>query len=83
VYLIEAGIDAVNSVAMHETFIDEYNTLTDEDKDELVEEHHLIKDRNKNFRRTNTKGRVEDITNTVRNIKRLVSSQAIVSSVSR
>jgi hypothetical protein len=81
VHSIEAGIDAVNSVAMHETFINEYNALTDEDKDELVEEYRLIKDRNKTFRRTNAKGRVEDITNTVRNIKRLVSSRAIVPSL--
>jgi hypothetical protein len=66
---------------MHKTFINEYNALTDEDKDKLVEEHRLIKDHNKSFRRTNAKGRVKDITNTVRNIKRLVSSRAIVPSL--
>jgi hypothetical protein len=68
---------------MHETFIDKYNALTNEDKDELVEEHCLIKDRNKSFCHTNAKGRVEDITNTVCNIKRLVSSRAIVPSLPR
>ena len=66
---------------MQEAHIDEYNALSDEQKEELVEEHRQIKDRNKTFRRPSAKGRIEDVTNTVRNVKRLVRSSVSLSSV--
>jgi hypothetical protein len=75
----EAGVEHGDSVALHESYIDEYNELSDEEKDELVEQHRQIKDCNKNFRHPSAKGRIEDVNNTVRNIKRLVSHSFLLS----
>jgi hypothetical protein len=68
----------LNSIALNEAFLDEYNVLSAEEKQELVEEHRQIKDRSKTFQRPTAKGRIEDVTHTVTNLKRMVCNSSMV-----
>ena len=53
-------------------FIDEYEALTEEEKDEIIEEHKKIKAVESAFRRPSAQGRAEDFANTCHNIRLLV-----------
>jgi hypothetical protein len=59
---------------MHDLFIEEYNSLSDLEKDELVEKHREIKNQHLKFRRPTTRGRISDVSNAILNMKKLVPS---------
>lgn len=55
-------------------FRDEYDALSEEDKEALVKEFKDEKEGSKKIKRATARGRLQDVLNTVRNIKQLVSS---------
>jgi hypothetical protein len=59
---------------MHKLFAEEYNALTDEQKEDLVEEHRELKSKHLKIRRPTTRGKVHDVSNAIHNIKKIVSS---------
>ncbi|KAJ7740451.1 hypothetical protein DFH07DRAFT_751617 [Mycena maculata] len=57
---------------LHTDYFDEYKTLTEEEKDTLVERFRDTKTREVKLRRDTPRGKIQDVVNIVRNIKLLV-----------
>jgi hypothetical protein len=53
-------------------FIQEYEALTEEERDELLEEHKKIKETENACRRPSAQGRAQDFANTCHSIQLLV-----------
>jgi hypothetical protein len=72
-YLLEdPDAPKLSAVKMHELFSEEYDALTDEEKEALVEEHREMKTKHLKIRRPTTRGKVQDVSNTIHNMKKLV-----------
>jgi hypothetical protein len=56
------------------TYQEEYNALDDESRDEIIREFKENIDTTKSIRRPSPRGRILDVSNTLRNIRQLVSS---------
>ncbi|KAJ7284760.1 hypothetical protein C8J57DRAFT_1052911 [Mycena rebaudengoi] len=59
---------------LHMDHIDEYNALTDEEKDTLVERFRDIRSRNFALRRDTPRAKIQDVANIVRNMKMLMAA---------
>jgi hypothetical protein len=64
----------LDAVEMHALFSQEYNELSDLEKEELVEKHRELKTDRLKFRRPTARGRVLDVSNAILNLKKIVSS---------
>jgi hypothetical protein len=71
----------LTAVQMHELYSDEYKSLSDVEKQQLVEEHRELKTQHLKFRRPTTRGRVIDVSNTILNMKKLVCNLLLVDSI--
>ncbi|KAJ7241549.1 hypothetical protein C8J57DRAFT_1526695 [Mycena rebaudengoi] len=69
----EQGL-AKNVPQLHMDHIDEYNALTDEEKDALVERFRDIRSRNFALRRDTPRAKIQDVANIVRNMKMLMAA---------
>jgi hypothetical protein len=79
--LISAGdpnAKHLTAVQLHQLYSDEYKSLSDLEKEQIVEEHRELKSQHLKFRRPTTRGRVVDIANTILNMKKLVSNFLLV-----
>ena len=56
------------------TYQEEYNALDNESRDEIIREFKENIDTTKTVRRPSPRGRILDVSNTLRNIRQLVSS---------
>ncbi|KAJ7142730.1 hypothetical protein C8R44DRAFT_866034 [Mycena epipterygia] len=59
---------------LHKNIIDDYHLLTDEAKEALIERHVVLQNRNTNLRRDTPHGKIQDVSNVVRNMKMLLTS---------
>jgi hypothetical protein len=57
---------------MHQLFSEEYDALTNEEKEALVEEHREMKNKHLKIQWPTTRGKVQDVSNTIHNMKILV-----------
>lgn len=62
------------------TYQDEYNALDDKERDKLIQEFKENVDTTKAIRRPSPRGRIQDVSNTLRNVRLLVSSTFSLSS---
>ncbi|KAJ6544873.1 hypothetical protein DFH09DRAFT_1321729 [Mycena vulgaris] len=59
---------------LHLDIINDYNLLTDQAKEDLIERHRDLQDRNFNLRRDTPRAKIQDVSNVVRNMKMLMTS---------
>ncbi|KAJ7433568.1 hypothetical protein FB451DRAFT_1419633, partial [Mycena latifolia] len=57
---------------LHEDYFEEYSQLTDEQKEELVERHKDVRTREVKLRRDTPRGKIQDVSNTARNMELLL-----------
>ncbi|KAJ6472628.1 hypothetical protein C8R45DRAFT_786362, partial [Mycena sanguinolenta] len=69
--LREAG-ESKNGAELHEDYFAEYQALSTQEKEALVEEFEKTRTRNFQLRRDTPRGRVQDVANVVRNMKMLM-----------
>ncbi|KAJ6531520.1 hypothetical protein DFH09DRAFT_1284851 [Mycena vulgaris] len=59
---------------LHKNIIDDYNLLTDEAKEALIERHIVLQNRNTKLRRDTPRAKIQDVSNVVRNMKMLLTA---------
>ncbi|CAK5272792.1 unnamed protein product [Mycena citricolor] len=69
--LREAGGPTQNAPALSESFAEEYNALSSEEKQKFVDDFKEIKVSNASLKRTTPRGRAQDVANIIRNMKLL------------
>ncbi|KAJ7802674.1 hypothetical protein B0H14DRAFT_3488258 [Mycena olivaceomarginata] len=67
----EAG-EELTPEQFHERYIDEYRSLTEEEKKVLKDGHTIVRDRVVKVRRDTPRGRIQDLSNIVRNMQMLL-----------
>ncbi|KAJ7118516.1 hypothetical protein C8R43DRAFT_1137262 [Mycena crocata] len=71
----ELGV-AMKVPELHAAIIDDYNNLTDEQKDALCDRHRETRIQNLTLRRETPRGKIQDVANVVRNLEMLFSGLA-------
>ncbi|KAF8874789.1 hypothetical protein BD779DRAFT_1423976, partial [Infundibulicybe gibba] len=72
-YTIATGTGSMNLLEIQDEYQDEYNALSKEEKDQLVEDFRNNKEAALNLRRPTAKARIQDVANVVRNMQELLS----------